>query len=185
MSPTDSPTGRSAGKAAGVRRTRRDATDDYRVKSAHEISALSRRIKESGHPAPLGDPSSGVVLVVEEPVGPRLLEALGRSLDTVGLPEAYVTYAPSGTLREEILATEPHALVAVGPAAAREIDALDYPLAQSSFSEAEAGAWFSWTKGTAGLSLPALNPALDDDATKRRFWRAFLALRDLSHFTET
>lgn len=174
------PAGRSAGKGDEARR---DAADDYRAKTAHEVSALSRRIRESGYPAPLGDPTSGVVLVVEEPVGPRILEALGRSLDAVGLPEAYVTYAATGTLREEILATEPHALVAVGPAAAREIDALDHPLAQSSFSEAEAGAWFSWTKGTAGLSLPALNPALDDDAIKRRFWRAFLALRDLSHTT--
>lgn len=141
---------------------------------------LSRRLKESGYPPPSGDPSSGVVLVVEGPVGPRLLEALGRSLDAVGLPDAYVTYAPAGTLREEILATEPHALVAVGPAAAREIDALDHPLAQNLFSEAEAGAWFSWTKGTAGLRLPALHPALDDDAAKRRFWRAFLTLRELS-----
>ncbi len=167
-----------AGK--GGRPSRRSAADDYRAKTGHEISTLSRRIKSSGHPAPLGDPSSGIVLVVEGPVGPRVLQALGRSLKTVGLPEAYVTYAPTGTLAEEILATEPHALVAVGPAAAREIDALDHPLAQNAFSETEPGVWFAWTKGTTGLALPPLAPALDDDAAKRRFWRTFLALRDLA-----
>ena len=137
-------------------------------------------MKEAGHPTPLGDPASGVVLLVEQPVGPRVLQALDRSLKTVGLPEAFVTYASTGLLAQVVLATEPHALVAVGPGAAREIDALGHPLAQHSFSEAETGVWFAWTKGTAGLSLPALISALDDDGAKRRFWRAFLALRDLS-----
>lgn len=163
--------------------SRRSAEDDYRAKTEYEISVLSRRIKTSGHPLPAGDPSSGVVLVVEQPVGPRVLRALERSLDTVGLAETYVTYASTGTLTEEILATEPHALVAVGPAAAREIDALDHPLAQNSFSEAQTGAWFTWTKGTAGLALPPLASALDDDAAKRRFWRAFLRLRELAPTT--
>jgi hypothetical protein len=176
------PAGRPVGKehADHAPRTRRPSADDYRAKTEHEISVISRRAKSSGHPVPLGDPSSGVVLVVEEPVGPRILQALDRSLGTVGLPEAYVTYASTGTLAEEILATEPHALVAVGPTAAREIDALDHPLAQNPFSEAETGVWFAWTKGTAGLTLPPLAPALDDDTTKRRFWRAFLALKDLA-----
>jgi hypothetical protein len=137
-------------------------------------------MKESGHPAPLGDPSSGVVLVIEQPVGPRILQALARSLKTVGLPETYVTYTSTGLLAEEILAVEPHALVAVGPTAAREIDDLSLPLAQTLFSRAEPGAWFAWTKGTAGLSLPSLAPALDDDAAKRSFWLAFQALRDLT-----
>jgi hypothetical protein len=137
-------------------------------------------MKEAGHPAPRGDPASGVVLLVEQPVGPRLLQALDRSLKTVGLPEAYVTYASTGLLYQELLNTEPHALVAVGPGAAREIDALDHPLAQRSFSEAEIGVWFAWTKGTAGISLPALIPALNDDGAKRRFWRTFLVLRDLT-----
>ncbi len=158
----------------------RDATSDYRAKVAHEISHLSRLMKEAGHPAPLGDPASGVVLLVEQPVGPRVLQALDRSLKTVGPPEAFVTYASTGLLAQVVLATEPHALVAVGPGAAREIDALGHPLAQHSFSEAETGVWFAWTKGTAGLSLPALIPALDDNGAKQRFWRAFLALRDLS-----
>jgi hypothetical protein len=165
--------------ASKKNRAPRDAASDYQAKVAHEISHLSRLMKEAGHPAPLGDPASGVVLVVEQPVGPRVLQALERSLKTIQLPEAYVTYASTGLLAQEILATDPHALVAVGPGAAREIDALDHPLAQRSFSEAESGTWFTWTKATAGLGLPALTPALDDDGTKRRFWRAFLALRDL------
>ena len=158
----------------------RDAASDYRAKVAHEISRLSKRMKNSGYPAPLGDSTSGVVLVVEQPVGPRVLQALDRSLKTVGLPEAYVTYASTDLLAQELLAIEPHALVAVGPGAAREIDALDYPLARHPFSEAERGAWFAWTKGTAGLNLPALIPALGDDGAKRRFWRAFLALKDFT-----
>jgi hypothetical protein len=161
-------------------RSPRDAASDYRAKVAHEISRISRRMKESGHPAPLGDPTSGVVLVVEQPVGPRVLQALDRSLKAVELPEAYVTYASTGLLAQEILAVEPHALVAVGPGAVHEIDALDHPLAQHPFSAAEKGIWFTWTKGTAGLSLPPLIPALDNEEAKRRFWRAFLALRNLT-----
>jgi hypothetical protein len=162
------------------KRASRGAAGDYRAKVAHEISHLSRLMKRAGHPAPLGDPTSGIVLVVEQPVGPRILQALERSLKTVELPEAYVTFASTGLLAREILAAEPHALVAVGPGAAREIDALGYPLVRHSFSEAESGVWFTWTKGTAGLSLPALIPALDDEGAKRSFWRAFLALRDLA-----
>ncbi len=165
------------------KRASRGAAGDYRAKVAHEISHLSRLMKRAGHPAPLGDPTSGIVLVVEQPVGPRILQALERSLKTVELPEAYVTFASTGLLAREILAAEPHALVAVGPGAAREIDALGYPLVRRSFSEAESGVWFTWTKGTAGLSLPALIPALDDEGAKRRFWRAFLALRDLAPAT--
>ena len=156
------------------------AADDYRAKVEQEISHLSRLMKRAGHPAPLGDPASGIMLVVEQPAGPRVLQALERSLKTVELPEAYVTYAFTDLLAREILAAEPHALVAVGPGAAREIDALGNPLARRSFSEAERGVWFTWTKGTAGLSLPALIPALDDEGAKRSFWRAFLALRDLA-----
>jgi hypothetical protein len=159
---------------------RRDPASEYRAKTAHELSRLSRLIKSAGHPAPLGDPASGVVLVLEQPVGPRTLQALERSLHTIGLQEAYVTYASTGLLAQEVLAAEPHALVAVGPGAARDIDQLENPLARSPFSTAETGTWFAWTKGTAGLSLPPLAPALDDDAAKRRFWRAFLALRDVA-----
>jgi hypothetical protein len=158
----------------------RNAADDYREKTAYEISRLSRRMKEGGHPVPLGDPTSGVVLVVEQPVGPRALEALKLSLQAVGLPEAYVTYESTGLLAQEIQATEPRALIAIGAGAARDIDALDYPLVRHPFSEAEPGIWFPWTKGTAGLTLPSLAPALDDEAAKRRFWRVFLTLKDLA-----
>ena len=159
----------------------RDAAADYDDKTAYEISRLSKRMKEDGHPAPLGDPTSGVVLVVEQPVGPRVLEALKRSLHAVGLPQAYVTYVSTGLLAREILATQPQVLVAMGPGAVREIDALDYPLARQPFSDAEPGIWFPWTKGTKGLVLPAIAPALTDDATKRRFWRAFLSLKNLQY----
>jgi hypothetical protein len=173
------PAGRPAGKEERPRPPR-DAAGDYLAKTAHEISRISRRMKESGHPAPLGDPASGVVLVVEQPVGPRALEALTRSLRAVGLPEAYVTYAATGLLAEELLAVEPHALVAVGAGAARDIDAAGYPLVRQPFSEAEPGVWFSWTKGTSGLLVPSLAPALDDEAAKRRFWRTFLGLKALA-----
>src|SRR3712207_8228902 len=54
--------------------------------------------------------TSGVVLVVEQPVGPRVLQALDRSLKTIDLPDAYVTYTSTGLLAQEVLATEPHAL---------------------------------------------------------------------------
>lgn len=137
-------------------------------------------MKAAGHPAPSGDPNSGVVLVVEQPVGPRVLAALQASLAAVSLPDAYVTYAATGLLKEELLATEPHALVAVGPGAAHEIDGLGHPLARIPFSEAREGAPFAWTRGTAGLRLPSLAPALTDDTEKRRFWRCFLVLRDLA-----
>lgn len=137
-------------------------------------------MREAGHPAPLGDPASGVVVAVEGPSGPRAARALALSLDAVGLANAYTTDASTGLLGEEILAVEPHALVAVGPGAAQEIDNLDHPLAQRSFSEAEPGAWFTWTRGTAGLLLPSLTPALDDPAAKKRFWLAFKALKALA-----
>ena len=159
----------------------RDADGDYTRKTAYEVSRLSNRMKEEGHPAPLGDPTSGVVLVLEQPFGPRTLEALKLSLQAVGLQEAYVTYEPNGLLAQEIQATEPHVLVAIGAGAAREIDAIDYPLVRQPFSRAEPGVWFPWTKGTAGLILPALAPALDDAEAKRRFWLAFLNLRDLGN----
>src|SRR3712207_3926145 len=141
-------------------RVLRDAASDYRDKVAHEISQLSKLMKRAGHPAPLGDPASGVVLVVEQPVGPRVLQAVERSLESVELPEAYVTYASTGLLAREILAAEPHALVAVGPGAAGEIDALGYPLVQRPFSEAARGGGFTWPQGTHGLRLPAPIPAL-------------------------
>jgi hypothetical protein len=109
-----------------------------------------------------------------------VLNALQASLAAVGLPDAYVTYAATGLLKEELLATEPHALVAVGPAAAHEIDGLGHSLARTPFSEAPEGSPFAWTRGTAGLRLPSLAPALADDGAKRRFWRCFLALKDLA-----
>ena len=121
------------------------------------------------------------MLVLEQPFGPRTLEALNLSLEAVGLQKAYVTYESTGLLDQEIRATDPQVLAAIGAGAARDIDAIDYPLVRQPFSEAEPGAWFPWTKGTKGLLTPALAPALDDDAAKRRFWLAFLTLRDLAN----
>jgi hypothetical protein len=169
---------RPAGKETGQPR---DAAGDYTRKTTFEISRLSSRMKEGGHPAPRGDPTSGVVLVLEEPYGPRTLQALELSLQAVSLQRAYITYESTGLLAHEIHATEPNVLVAIGAGAARDIDAVDHPLVRQPFSTAEPGVWFPWTKGTRGLLTPALTPALDDDAAKRRFWQAFLALRDLGH----
>jgi hypothetical protein len=167
------PTGRT-GKARDA------AAEDYRRKTEHEVSSLSRRLKEAGYPAPLGEPTNGVVLVVEQPVGPRVLDALSASLLAVGLPEAYVTYASTGLLKEELLATDPQLLVAVGPGAARELDELDHPFARRPFAEADEGVPFAWTRGAVGLRLPPLAPALDHDESKRHFWRCFLALKNLA-----
>jgi hypothetical protein len=162
----------------------RDAAGDYRQKTAYEVSRLSSRMmKGEGHPAPLGDPTSGIVLVLEQPFGPRTLQALKLSLQAVRLHQAYVTYESTGLLAQEIQAAEPHVLIAIGAGAANDIDAIDYPLVRQPFSTAELGVWFPWTKGTKGLRTPALAPALDDDAAKRRFWLAFLTLRDLGRNT--
>jgi hypothetical protein len=166
VQPADKETGRAAG--------------DYTRKTAYEATRLKGRMKQEGHPAPLGDPTSGVVLVLEEPFGPRTIEALELSLQAIGLEQAYVTYESTGLLAQQIQTTEPAVLVAIGAGAARDIDAIDYPLVRQPFSDAQPGVWFSWTKGTTGLLTPALAPALDDDAAKRRFWLAFLTLRDLT-----
>jgi hypothetical protein len=169
---------RPAGRETGQPR---DAAGDYTLKTAYEVSRLSSRMKGEGHPAPLGDPTSGVVLVLEQPFGPRTLEALELSLQAVRLQQAYVTYVSTGLLAQEIQTTEPNVLVAIGAGAAHDIDAIDYPLVRQPFSEAEPGVWFPWTKGTKGLLTPALAPALHDDAAKRRFWSAFLPLKDLTN----
>lgn len=120
--------------------------------------------------------------MVEPPAEPRVVEALSRSLEAVGLSRAYVTWTTSGALSEELRALDPPVVVACGPAAARAIDELGYPLAHRTFSDAREGAWFSWTRGAAGLRLPALAPALDDEAEKKRFWKAFQALRRLEPY---
>jgi hypothetical protein len=157
----------------------RNPAEDYQRKAEQELETISRRLRQDAHPLPSGDPASGLMLVVEDPAGPRLLDALHRSLAAIGLPDAYVTYASSGLLRQELHAADPALLVAVGPRAARSIDGLAYPLARHRFSEAPEGEPFPWTGGTPGLRLPSLAPALDGEPAKRRFWRAFLALRNL------
>jgi hypothetical protein len=157
------------------------STGDYGAKTSREVAQIASRTRRTG-PEPFGNPLSGILLVAEPAAGAanaRVVDALRRSLATVKLDEAYVTWTHSDLLGE-ILSLEPGALVALGPAAARAIDSLDYPLARTAFSEGPEGSWFAWTKGTSGLRLPALAPALEGDDAKRRFWRAFLALRALA-----
>ncbi len=159
---------------------RRHLPPDYRAKVNHEASRLSRLIREAGYPSPTGDATSGIFMLLEQPVGPRTVEALELSLESLGLSESYVTWASTGFLLEEILVSEPAVLVAVGPGAARELDGLNYPLARRTFSEAAPGDWFTWTRGASGLLLPSISQALDDTTAKRRFWRAFLTLQTMA-----
>jgi len=165
-----------------VPRKKRPPASDYADKVSREAAKTARRAHLSGVPRPLGDPLSGIVLVAEPPshvgASTRITEALSRSLAAVDLEDAYVVW-PTADLPETLLSLEPSALVAVGPGAARAIDAAGYPLAKIPFSDAPEGTWFAWTKGVLGLRLPALTPALTDDEAKRRFWRAFRSLRDL------
>ena len=154
---------------------------DYGAKTSREAARLAYRATRTG-PEPFGDPLSGILLIAEPAAGAanaEVVDALRRSLAAVKLDGAYVTW-PHSNLLEEILTLEPGALVVLGLAAARTIDSLDYPLARTLFSESPEGSWFDWTKGTSGLRLPALAPALEDAAAKRRFWHAFLALRTLT-----
>jgi hypothetical protein len=158
------------------------AIKDYEAKTSHEATRRLAQPERTGLLEPFGDPLSGIVLIVEradEAASTLLPGVLCRSLAAVKLDGAYVTWYPP-ILLEEILSLEPCALVAVGPDVARAIDSLNYPLATTGFSEAPEGSWFVWTKGTSGLRLPALAPALSDADAKRRFWRSFLALRALA-----
>jgi hypothetical protein len=173
------PPGRPTAKGGAAGKTPRDAASDYRAKGTREAESVSRRLAAALGPPTAGDPTSGLMLVVDGPGGPRAQQALEASLAAVGLPDAYLTWAGTGLLMEQILSAEPGALVAVGPRSAEEIDALEYPLARRRFSEAPEGEWFVWTRGAVGLLLPAVHPALSDDTAKRRFWSAFLRLRDL------
>jgi hypothetical protein len=162
------------------RKTPRSATSDYAAKISYEAAHLARRTARIG-PEPFGDPLSGVILVAEPAAGAtgaKIVDALRRSLAAVKLERAYVTW-PNPYLLEEMLSLEPTALVALGPASCA-IDSLTYPLAKTQFSEATEGSWFAWTEGISGLRLPALAPALSDADAKRRFWRAFLAVRALA-----
>ena len=171
------------GNGPRKKRPPRPAASDYADKVSREAAKTARRADLSGAPRPLGDPLSGIVLVAEPPsdagASARFTHALSRSLAAVDLEDACVVW-PAADLPETLLSLEPSALVAVGPGAARAIDAASYPLAKTPFSDAPEGAWFAWTKGALGLRLPALAPALTDDEAKRRFWRAFRSLRDLT-----
>jgi len=162
------------------------AASDYRAKISREAACSDHRAARAGLPRPFGDPLSGIVLVAGgDAAGARAVDALRRSLAAVQLDGAYVTWSSSANLLEGILSLEPEALVAIGADVARAIDSLDYPLAKNGFSEAVEGSWFTWKEGTFGLRLPAISTALVDADAKRRFWRAFLALRALAPNGET
>jgi hypothetical protein len=157
----------------------RRALEEYQAKIARELAPPRREARSGGAGGlPGGEPDCGVLLVLESPHTPAVLDALRRSLDSVGHPEARVVPVESELL-EEILSAGPAVIVAVGPGAARALDGLEYPLAHARFSEAREGEWFAWSKGARGLALPALAPALEAEEAKRNFWRAFLALRAL------
>lgn len=92
---------------------------DYDAKTSHEAARLARRTA----PEPFGDPLSGIVLVAERAsASAQLVDALRRSLAAVKLDHAYVTWS-SPDLLGALLSLEPGALVAVGPEAARAVDA--------------------------------------------------------------
>ena len=157
-----------------------NAASDYQSSIRDQALRISRHLKNSGHPEPLGDPLSGVLILLERPVGPRALNAIQRSLEVVRLPHAYVTWPSTGLLAEQITLSEPTVLAAIGPEAAQDIDSLHYPLAHNAFSDADEGTPFTWTKSTFGLLLPALAPALENETEKKRFWLAFLKLKDFA-----
>jgi hypothetical protein len=147
------------------------ALEDYRAKAERELGTGRAGL-------PVGDPASGVLLALEPPESAAVLDALRRSLDNVGHPQARVV-AAGERLLPEILSGCPAAIVAIGPGASRVLDGLEYPLARARFSEARDGEWFVWSRGAHGLTIPALAAALEDEEAKREFWRAFLALRAL------
>ncbi|WP_047864284.1 uracil-DNA glycosylase family protein [Rubrobacter aplysinae] len=153
----------------------RRALEDHRAKVSRE---LDPRESGGGEGVPAGEPGTGVLVVLEPPEIPAVLDALHRSLESVGHSRARVVPADE-RLGEEILSGGPSVIAAIGPRAARALDDLEYPLAHARFSEQREGEWFVWSKGVRGLSLPALAPALEDEEAKRGFWRAFLTLRAL------
>ena len=154
----------------------REALEDYRAKIAREIPARDE--------LPRGEADSGVMVVLEPPHTPAVLDALARSLESVGHPRALVVGADE-RLARRMLSAAPAAVVAVGPEAARRVDETEYPLARVRFSESPVGEWFVWSKGVRGLALPPLAPALEDEEAKRGFWRAVLALRGLERAFES
>ena len=122
-------------KSAPGKKPPRPAASDYEGKVSREAAKAARRADLSGAPRPFGDPLSGIVLVAQPPAAAAATDALRRSLAAVGLDGARVVW-PAPDLLETLLSLEPSVLVAVGPEAARALDASGYPLAKGSFSNA-------------------------------------------------
>jgi uracil-DNA glycosylase family 4 len=77
-------------------------------------------------------------------------------------------------LAEEIAIVQPKILVVMGPEALAIINELDVPLARE--LQADPGALQRFTPSIAGLYVPNIDDALDEEDAKRDFWAAFRVL---------
>jgi uracil-DNA glycosylase family 4 len=77
---------------------------------------------------------------------------------------------------EELMIVQPRVLVVMGEDAIDDINALNLP--GSSPLQASVGEVQKWTAHCEALMTPNLDDCLDDEASKREFWRAFKKLGD-------
>ena len=78
-------------------------------------------------------------------------------------------------LARELHIVQPKLVVVMGPAAARFLDALQFPLAES-VEDAEPGVVRRFTPTIEAIVTPDIDAALDDQKAKTAFWNAFKAL---------
>lgn len=78
-------------------------------------------------------------------------------------------------LIRELHIVQPKLVVVMGDAAARFLDALDFPLADE-LADTEAGIIRRLTPTIEALVTPDIDTALDDQVAKKAFWNAFTAL---------
>ena len=77
---------------------------------------------------------------------------------------------------EELAIVSPAIVVAMGPEALAELNALDVPLGRE--VEGRPGEVQTLTPSCAALYVPDLDASLDEESAKRDFWTAFRALGD-------
>jgi uracil-DNA glycosylase family 4 len=77
---------------------------------------------------------------------------------------------------EEIAVVQPRIVVIMGELALDELNDLDLPLARE--IEPRAGELQRLTPSCEALYVPDIDSALDDESSKRSFWKAFRALGD-------
>jgi uracil-DNA glycosylase len=77
---------------------------------------------------------------------------------------------------EELAIVQPRIVVVMGEEALEELNALEVPLAAK--VEPKPGEIQKLTPSCDALWVPDIDQALDDEAAKRHFWRAFRALGD-------